>query len=78
MDAMLNLVKMLLQEKVAGCARCSATDGPGQDPTITGLLNVVSAFVREMKEKEKLVVSLGQSLKISRCVLLSPFSSEQN
>lgn len=68
MDAMLNLVKMLLQEKVAGCVRCSATDGPGQDPSITGLLNVVSAFVRETKEKEELVLSLGQSLKVCLAV----------
>ena len=70
MDAMLNLVKMLLQEKVAGCARCNATDGPGQDPAITGLLNFVSAFVREMKEKEKLVVSLGRSLKVCLAIAI--------
>jgi len=68
MDAMLNLVNVLVQEKVAGCARCNSTIGSDQEPSIVGLLNVVNAFSREMKEQEKLLVSLRQIVKVSLLV----------
>lgn len=60
MDAMLNLVNVLVREKIAG----SGTAGSATDASYDAMMNLIQAQARERKVQEEANASLKQTLKV--------------
>jgi len=66
MEAMLNLVNVLVREKMAGCARCSGdgTAGSTRDESYESMLRLVNAHTRERKAANDVEAALRQTIQV--------------